>query len=413
MGGNVFNPCEAFGLMAWWWPWGQKSKVETVDDAALGDRPRSMSMYRSTFTDVNVTPQGAMGLSAVQAAFRLLSTSLMVPCETVADTTNGNTERVIIDPTSSILKRRTNPDLAAPHYWGIVVQHMLGWGNHYAAKIRNQQGRVAALYPLSPDCIQVYREGGEKRFVINNKDGFTKRDILHIPYLSYTEGLIGVSPIQLARERIGAGLAASMYQQRMYSQGNLSSGVLKIPGTLSQERRRELSEDWQAAYGGGSNAHKPIVLEQNSDFTPISINPVDAQFIQQMQFTDVEIARIFGIPATMLDAATNYSLKYDNPALNDHSYVKWAVRPLAVMIESAVSMDEDLFGINGEARAKFNLDALQRADIKTRSELAQTWIRTGVRNPNEVRELEDLPPREGGDEYLHGTDLTPGEQTNE
>jgi HK97 family phage portal protein len=381
------------------WPFGKKNQdpAAAIEEAGAGD---TMPSYfpMDNWTDTNVSPDDALALSTVYACVRLLATAMMLPCKTVEDDADGRSVPAVVPGTSALLGRRPNPDVTAPHFWALVTANLLLWGNHYSAKVfRN--GRLVALYPMLPSTVDVYRQGGRKMFRVNGRDGFTTDHVLHIPYLSFETGLVGHSPVSVQRQRIAVALAQSVYQQRLYRQGTLASGVLKTPGTVGEDAHRRLASQWSAKYSGGRNAHKPIILEQGMEFQQMSMNPVDAQFMQQVQWSEVETARVFGVPASMVDAATQYSLRYENPALNDHTFVKWGVRPLAQMIEAAVSGDPHLFNQDGPAHARFNLDAHLRADIKTRADVAKIWHEIGVKNPNENRVNEDLPRREGGDEY--------------
>jgi HK97 family phage portal protein len=359
-----------------------------------------------TLTDVSVTPEGAMALNAAYACIRLVSTSMMLPCQTIVEELDGRTVPADVGTTTRILSKRPNPDMTSRHFFALMAAHLMGWGNHYSAKIR-VNGRLAALYPLNPGNVEVYREDGEKRFKINGEMGFTSAHILHVPYINIDNGLSGMSPISMQRERLAVGLAQSQYQQRLYSQGTLASLALTLQtGTLSEERRRILAKEFAAHYSGGRNAHRPLILEQGMGVEQLSLNPVDAQFIQQVQLTEVEVARMFGVPASMIDAATQYSLRYDNPVNNDHQFVKWTLGPIATMIEACLSADEDLFG-SSEASARFNLDALLRADIRTRAEVSRVWIESGVKSPNEIRSLENMPARVGGDEFRTAAPAAP------
>jgi HK97 family phage portal protein len=388
------------------WPFGRKPADPAAAIAAAGtaDSFAGMGLPVETLTDVNVTPEGAMALNAAYACIRLVSTSMMLPCQTIVEESDGRTVPADVGTTTRLLSKRPNADMTSRHYFALMAAHLMGWGNHYSAKVRIN-GRVEALYPLNPGNVEVYREGGQKLFNVNGAPGFTARHVLHVPYIDIGTGLQGMSPVSMQRERLAVGLAQSQYQQRLYSQGTLSSLALTLAqGSLSEERRRSLAREFAAHYAGGRNAHRPIILEQGMGVSQLSINPVDAQFIQQVQLSEVEVARMFGVPASMIDAATQYSLRYDNPVNNDHQFVKWTLGPIATMIEACLSSDEDLFG-PGEASARFNLDAILRADIRTRAEVGRIWIESGVKSPDEVRYLENLSARPGGDKFK---DITKG-----
>jgi HK97 family phage portal protein len=382
----------------WYWPFERRALAEDVRGNEVAD-----PFMGWTYSDVNVTPDRAFGLSAFYACVRLLATGLMVPAA-VTRSIDGVETPVRVNPASRLLEEGPNEDLTHDHWVALVVAQLCGWGNHFSAKdFHPSTGMLQALWPIHPSRVTVYRDAqGRKRFSIDGKQGFTSDHILHIPYIDFATGLMGHSPVSVMRHRLGVGIAASDTQARLFNQGTLTSMALRHPGTLSTGAADRLRGQWQSRYAGGKNAHKPVLLEEGMEAQPLSMNPKDQQFIEQLQMSDVETARMFNIPARRIDAQVQYSLTYATGAMDDNSTVKWAHRPIARMIEASLQKDPHFIPRGRQFGVRFNLDAMLRADIKTRAEVADLFARAGVRTPNDSRRHENLAAHPDGDELGTG-----------
>ena len=104
-------------------------------------------------------------------------------------------------------------------------------------------------------------------------------DVLHIPGLGF-DGLVGYSPIAMAKNAIGMAIACEEFGSKFFANGASPSGVLEHPGILKDPVR--VRDSWNAAYGGSANSHKVAVLEEGMKYTPISISPNEAQFLRDV-----------------------------------------------------------------------------------------------------------------------------------
>lgn len=162
------------------------------------------------------------------------------------------------------------------------MTHLLLWGNAYAQIIRNGKGEVVALYPLMPNRMVVDRdEHGQLYYTyyrgqdeaIRNKDTaviLQPSDVLHIPGLGF-DGLVGYSPIAMAKNAIGMAIACEEYGAKFFANGATPGGILEHPCTIKDPQR--VRESWQSTFGGSGNANKVAVLEEGMKYTPISISP--------------------------------------------------------------------------------------------------------------------------------------------
>lgn len=153
--------------------------------------------------------------------------------------------------------------------------HLLLYGNAYAQVIRDGRGKVIALYPLMPDKMTVDRNDSGEVIFIYQKEGIShvhrSEEVLHIPGLGF-DGLVGYSPIALAKNAIGMAIATEEYGAKFFSNGATPGGVLEHPGVVKDLTR--IRESWNAVYQGSGNAHKVAVLEvrTGSVFRNISLD---------------------------------------------------------------------------------------------------------------------------------------------
>jgi len=222
--------------------------------------------------------------------------------------------------------------------------------------------------------------------------------VLHIPGLGF-DGLIGYSPIAMAKNAIGLAIATEEYGAKFFANGAAPSGVLEHPGTIKDPIR--VKESWNSAYQGSANAHKIAVLEEGMKYTPIGIAPEQAQFLETRKFQIDEIARIFRVPPHMLADLEKSS--FSNIEQQSLEFVKYTLDPWVVRWEQ--SMCRVLFSESEKSSyfIKFNVDGLLRGDYASRMSGYATARQNGWMSTNDIRELENLDrisPDLGGDLYL-------------
>ena len=228
--------------------------------------------------------------------------------------------------------------------------------------------------------------------------------MLHIPGLGF-DGLVGYSPIAMAKNAIGMAIACEEYGAKFFANGATPGGILEHPGTIKDPQR--VRESWQNTFGGSGNANKVAVLEEGMKYTPISISPEQAQFLETRKFQINEIARIFRVPPHMVGDLEKSS--FSNIEQQSLEFVKYTLEPWLVRWEQ--SMIRALVS-NSEKAAyfiKFNVDGLLRGDYQSRMNGYAIGRQNGWMSANDIRELENLdriPAEEGGDLYLINGNMT-------
>ena len=226
-----------------------------------------------------------------------------------------------------------------------------------------------------------------------------------IPGLGF-DGLVGYSPIAMAKNAIGLAIAAEEYGSKFYANGAAPSGVLEHPGTLKDPAR--VRDSWNSTFGGSSNSHKVAVLEEGMKYTPISISPNEAQFLETRKFQINEIARIFRVPPHMVGDLEKSS--FSNIEQQSLDFVMYTLNPWIVRWEQAMQQALLLPAEKGRLSFRFNVDGLLRGDYQSRMNGYATARQNGWMSANDIRELENLDrisAEEGGDLYLVNGNMLP------
>ena len=365
----------------------------------------------------NVNERSAMQMTAVYSCVRILSEAVAgLPLHLYKYTDGGSKEKAVGHPLYFVLHDEPNPEMTSFVFRETLMTHLLLWGNAYAQIIRNGKGEVVALYPLMPNRMTVNRDDrgqlyyeyqtstDEAKTIKGGMVRLKPTDVLHVPGLGF-DGLVGYSPIAMAKNAIGLAIAAEEYGSKFYANGAAPSGVLEHPGTLKDPSK--VRDSWNEAFGGPSNSHKVAVLEEGLKYTPISISPNEAQFLETRKFQINEIARIFRIPPHMVGDLEKSS--FSNIEQQSLEFVKYTLEPWIVRWEQ--SINRALLSESEKAAyfVKFNVDGLLRGDYQSRMNGYATARQNGWMSANDIRELENLdliPPELGGDLYLINGNMT-------
>jgi len=285
----------------------------------------------------------------------------------------------------------------------ILTSLLLG-GNAYLRIQRGEDSRIVALPVLAPAKVTVTREQGVLAFYSGGLN--LGRDVVHIKGIMLPGADVGVNPIEYARQTIGGGMAAQEYGARFFGQGATMPGVIEYPGEMPPAQAREVARAFRRQHGGTKKAHLPAVLEGGATWKTVGVTNEQAQFLETRKFTAAEIAaQLFLLdPADLGLPVEGTSLTYANLEERNIRRVQVALMPWISRVETALS------SITPGRRHKVNVDALLRADLKSRYESYAIGIRSKFLVPNEAREWEDLDPIDGGDVVATIATPTPGAQ---
>lgn len=376
-------------------------------------------LFGSTTSGKTVNERTAMQSAAVYACVRILSEAIAgLPLHVYQCRIDGSKERIPQHPLYYLLHNEPNPEMTSFVFRETLMSHLLLWGNAYAQILRNGRGQPIALYPLLPNKMEVsraangeliytYRRDSEESRINPNSGTVTLRrdEILHIPGLGF-DGLIGYSPIAMAKNAIGMSLATEEYGASFFANGANPGGVLEHPGVIKDIQR--VKDSWNSAYQGSGNAHRIAVLEEGMKFQAIGIPPEQAQFLETRKFQINEIARIFRIPPHMVGDLEKSS--FSNIEQQSLEFVKYTLDPWVVRWEQSLQQSLLLPSEKNSIFIKFNVDGLLRGDYQSRMNGYAVGRQNGWLSANDIRELEDMnriPAEEGGDLYLVNGNMLP------
>lgn len=367
--------------------------------------------FGGTTSGKPVNEHTAMQMTAVYSCVRILSEAVAcLPLHVYKYNDNGGKEKAINHPLYRLLHDEPNPEMTSFAFRETLMSHLLLWGNAYAQIIRNGKGEVVALYPLMPNKMTVDRDNKGNLFYLytrsiedaplngGNQVYLSPTDVLHIPGLGF-DGLIGYSPIAMAKNAIGMAIACEEYGAKFFANGAAPGGVLEHPGVVKDPAK--VRESWNSVYQGSGNAHKIAVLEEGMKYQSIGISPEQAQFLETRKFQINEIARIFRVPPHMVGDLEKSS--FSNIEQQSLEFVKYTLDPWVIRWEQA--MARILFSVSEKSQhfIKFNVDGLLRGDYQSRMNGYATGRQNGWLSANDIRELENLdkiPADLGGDLYL-------------
>lgn len=278
--------------------------------------------------------------------------------------------------------------------------------------LRDASGRITALYPLLPNKMDISRSPDTREIFYTywrdmdetrqkEKTGgviLRKEDILHVPGLSF-DGMLGYSPIALAKNAVGMPIATEDYGASFFANGASPGGIWEYPTTL--KNHEQIREAWERLYKGMGNSHRLAVLEDGLKYHQISIPPEQWQFLETRKFQLNEIARTFRVPPHMIGDLEKSS--FSNIEQQSLEFVKYTVEPWVIRLEQAMCQNLLTESEQDRYSIRFNLDGLLRGDYETRMKGYSMGIQNGFMSPNDCRRLENfdlIPPEEGGDTYM-------------
>jgi HK97 family phage portal protein len=356
----------------------------------------------ASITGKSVTPSTALQLSAVYACVRVISETIAsLPLLTYRRLERGK-ERAPNHPLYTMLHSLPNPEMTSVELRDAIQGHVLLWGNGYCEVVRDNAGRVRQLWPLRPDRVRLIRNARndliyELTLPDNQVRHLSARRVLHIKGLSF-EGLLGYDPVKLGRESMGMAMAAEEYGGRFFSNDGSPGGVLEHPGNISTDAANRLRNSWYETHGGLNRKHRVAILEEGIKWHQVGIAPDNAQFLETRKYQTIEIVRLFRVPPHKiqeLDRATWGNIEHQAIEFVTDTIWPWTVRWEQAISRTLLSESE-----RESYFVEHLLQGLLRGDIKTRYQAYAIARQNGWLNANEIRELENMNPYDGGDEYL-------------
>ena len=361
-----------------------------------------------------MSEEGAMRLAAVYACVRVLAETVASLPLVVYERLDRGKERAVEHPLYRLLHDAPNPLMTAFEWREALMGHLALWGNAYCEIEYDGGGRPLALWPLRPDGVEDIRRGSQGlTYVYRLPDGkqvvFPGERIFHVRGLS-PDGIRGYSPIaDFARRLVKMGLAVEAFGDNFFANGARPGGVLQHPGKLSDEAYENLRGSWAGRHEGLSNAHRVAILEEGMTFQAVGTPPEEAQFLESMKMNRAQIASIFRVPPHMigdLERATFSNIEQQSIEFKTYTMEPWLVR-----WQQAINTRLMVEGERETYFAEFVTDALLRGDTASRYAAHAIARQNGWMSANDIREIENMNPIEGGDVYLIPLNMVPADAT--
>ena len=347
-----------------------------------------------------VTTDTAMQVSAFHRGVIYISTQIAKLPFYVKDKENNILYNAKV---TYLLNLQPNSEMTAFSFKSCLIQNTIVYGNGYAEIQRNAIGEPIALWLIPSNYVQAMRSPkGELVYRILNGTSYGQdsyifpENMYHIKNFHTADGIIGQGVVAYALTTLGISLGADQLAGGLFANGALPSGVLSLPGNLSDEAFDRIKADWKEKYGAKKSG-SIAVLEEGMTFNAISINPDVLQFLESRKFSVLEIARFLGVPPTKLFDMEG--AKFANMENANLEVVTDCLDTWAKMLEQ----EADVKLLNGQyagRKAEIDLYSLFRGDMATRADYFSKMMQTGSMTPNEIRNKEGLAPYADGNKFF-------------
>lgn len=366
------------------------------------------SLQVPSIAGVLVTPQTALTFMAWYAAIRIITEDLAsLPLMVFKRKPGGGSTQEPKHPVSTLFNWSPDGESTDLQWRESFTGHVCGWGNAYAEIEWGGDGEPLSLHMIHPSIILPKRtKAGQLYYELQTAIGsrtdgryrnITPWNVLHFAGLGFN-GLVGYSPVALGREGIGLGKALEQFGASFMGNGAHPHGFLKYPGSLKDEARKNLREEWNLVHQGSASANKIAILQNGVDFVAAQISPEQAQFLASRAFQVLEIARIWRLPPHKLADFSTAPLANLEAANDD--YIISCLRPWAIRFEKCIDfklLGRD--GYNAGLYTKHDFRPLLLKLVKDRADYYRKMWEIGIYTVNEIRELEGLNPisdKDGG-----------------
>lgn len=352
-----------------------------------------------------VTGESALGVSAVYACVDLISRTVStLPLQVFRRLPRGR-ETASDHYLYRLLHDAPNEEQTSATFRQVLAAHVLLHGNAFAYIGRDQAYRPSQLIALNPVDVEVRRQGGQLDYLhLPTQRRIPAYDMIHVLGLSM-DGLTGLSVLRHHAETVGWSQAARKFSASFFRNGGRPSLAVQHPALLSDNAAKRLRDGVQKLYGGAGNAGRVLVLEEGAKADKLTITPDEAQFIETMGYSGHEIARIFRVPPHLigyLDRAT-----FSNIEEQSIEFVTHTIRPWLVRFEQEFNRKLISAAQYRDHYIEHRVDGLLRGNTQQRSQFYREMFNIGVFSSNDIRELENLAPYDGGDRYFVPSTMLP------
>lgn len=410
--------------MAIWSKWFRPKSQDTRETISINDR-RLLEVLGIEPGELNLKGKNALKEATVYACIRILADAVgKLPVKIYQD---KDGKKIAADHyLAPLLKTRPNPWMSSRDFFKALEVQRLIHGNAYAwidvATRGKNAGKIVGFYPLDSTRVQIWIDDkgllpgkGKMWYVYTDNKGqqykLKSDEILHFKGLTF-DGIVGMTPLEMLRETIENAGAASKFLNNSFKTGMQTKGIIHYVGDLSSEAEETFRKKFEQMSSGLKNANRISLLPVGYQFQPLALKLTDAQFLENTELTIRQIAAAFGIKMHQLNELNRAT----------HTNVEHQQREFYIdtMMDILTGYEQELTykgftekELDEGYYIKFNVNAILRADPKTRYEAYRIGIQSGFLAPNEARALEEMEPKPGGDRLLINGNMMPIEMAGE
>jgi HK97 family phage portal protein len=357
-----------------------------------------------------VDPGRASGIAVAHACIAIVSQNLAaMPLNLYRRSDDGGRERATDHPLYSVLHDMANPTMTAFEAREALLASLMVAGNAFARLEWNGRGQVSALYPLDPGNVAVEKlESGRLRYRVSGSAGgvriYLQEEMLHLRYRLARDGVMGLSPIQIARETFNLALTQQETASKQAAKSFLPEGALVFPNVIGKDQRQTVLDKLETKVNSDLSTRGVLVLDGGTDWKSFSFSSKDAEFLESRKLTNLDVCRIWGVPPTVAGITDNAT--YSNSDQESRALVVRCLAPMARRVEQA--MNASLLTVESRKSlfVEHDLAGLLRGDMKARYDAYSVGRNGGWLSVNEIRGWENMPNIIGGDEYLSPLNMT-------
>ena len=291
-----------------------------------------------------VSEEDAMSISPVAASVDIIaSTIARLPIEIYKVDKNGEKTVLEDDSRQFILNKEPNDLMNGIDLKKRIVTDYLFYGSSYLYPEMNRN-ELIGLHHIEASKIQIKRYMNKnKPFIIDgvievmNDSGQVVSELspdeLVIILKNTKDGLRSQGILDLNGELLKLALRQQSYSSSLLENGSLPLGILHVPTKLSERALENIKRSWAGNYGGSGNAGKTVILEEGVEYNPVSLNPNELELTASKKSTLSDIARVFNIPESMINAESN---KYNSNEQNNIHLLQYTLSPVISSIENSL-----------------------------------------------------------------------------
>lgn len=356
----------------------------------------------TTASGQTITSHGALKVSAFYCGVNAIANSVALLPKSVYLKAGDQRDRDEAHPLDYLIHDEPNSFMTAFVFWFTMTVSMILRGNAYALIERDGSGNPLALHFMHPDEVQVREYQGQLFYHYKGKT-YMAYEVLHIPGFAFN-GISGLSAVQFAAQNLGVSLSADEFAGNAYSEKANTYGVAESDLEIKDVGRKNIETIFNNALVAGNRKHRVAVLDEGLKYKSIMLSPNESEFIKAKAAGVEDVARWLNIPLHKLH--TSGEGGYNFLVEMSQEYLSGTIQPIGEKIKQ--ELQRKCLGKSGRTVGRYinlNYKKLLETNPKLRSEFYRNMVLIKAMRPNEVRDLEDMNPYPGGDQFLQMSNL--------